>query len=145
MHRGMHGVEFILLVEKLKPRHVPDDVAGVGLDREVWHRGDQTPALLVEVAGVGERQGLLRLQQHRLGELRWRLALRMEMTCGRGDSGRGGRRGVALEHRGRHGEGGQALHELTTGRHETFFRFQGQKGVRVCGQPSGVAKEYGWG
>ena len=117
----MDGVKLVLLVQELKPRHVPDDVAGFGLDREFLERGNEPLPLLIEVAGVGERQGLPRLPEHRLGEFgRW-LALGMEVTRGRGDGGGRRRRGIAIEHVGGHGEGRNALHELASGRHRSAF------------------------
>ena len=59
--RGMDAVEVVLLVEELEALHVPGDVAGIGLDLQVGHLGDEPLLLLVEIARVGERQGRLRL------------------------------------------------------------------------------------
>ena len=73
----------VLLVEELEALHVPGDVAGVGHDLQLRHRGDEALLLLLEVPGVGEGQSRLRLPEHLEGELRRRLALRVEMP-GRG-------------------------------------------------------------
>ena len=57
----MDAVEFVLLVEELEPLHVPGDVAGIGHDLQVLHRGDQALLLLLEIPRVGERQRRLGL------------------------------------------------------------------------------------
>ena len=54
----MNAVELVLLIEELKPLHVPGDMAGIRHDLQVRHRGDQAPLLLVEVPRVGERQAV---------------------------------------------------------------------------------------
>ena len=76
----MNAVELVLLVEELKPLHVPGDVPCVRHDLEVRHLGDQPLLLLVEVPRVGERQTGARLLEHVHGELRWGFAFGMEMS-----------------------------------------------------------------
>ena len=75
VQRGMDAVELLLLVEELEALHVPGDVAGVGHDHHVGHRGDEPALVLVEVAGVGERQSRPRLQQRLERELEGALPL----------------------------------------------------------------------
>ena len=61
--RGMNAVEFVLLLQKLEPLHVPGDMAGVRHDLEVFHGSNKPLLLLLEISLVGERQrrlGLLR-------------------------------------------------------------------------------------
>ena len=81
--RRVNAVEVVLLLQKLEPLHVPSNVASVGLDLHLLHRGDEAPLLLLEVALVSERQRALRLGEYLLGELRRGLALWMEMSLQR--------------------------------------------------------------
>ena len=62
--RGMNAVEIVLLVEELKPLHVPGDVARVRHDLEVRHGSDQPLLLLLEILGIAERQLVARLLEH---------------------------------------------------------------------------------
>ena len=56
MQRRVNAVELVLLVQELETLHVPGGVAGVGRYLQLRHGGDKPLLLLVEVAGVGERQ-----------------------------------------------------------------------------------------
>ncbi len=79
----MNAVEVVLLVQKLKPLHVPRDMARVRHDLEVFHRSDEAALLLVEISLVGERQSGARLLEHIERIFRWRFALGMEMSLQR--------------------------------------------------------------
>ena len=57
----MNAVELLLLLQELKPLHVPGDMAGVRHDLEVLHRSDEPLLLLLEISLVGKRQRRLRL------------------------------------------------------------------------------------
>ena len=78
--RGMDAVEVVLLMQELKPFHVPSDVAGVGPDLQVLHGSDKPPSVLIEVPRVGKRQAGACLLEHIEGVLRGRFALGMEMS-----------------------------------------------------------------
>ena len=81
--RRVNAVEVVLLLQELEPLHVPGDVAGVGLDLHLLHRGDEAPLLLLEVPLVSERQRALGLGEYLLGELRRGLALGVEVSLQR--------------------------------------------------------------
>jgi hypothetical protein len=114
------AVEVLLLLQELKPLHVPGHVAGVRLDLEVLHRGDEAFFLLLEVLPVGERQPGLGLLEYLPREFRGRFPLGMEVPF---------RRGCPLsacgtfteEHVTRHGERREGLHELASGRHHRLL------------------------
>ena len=121
----MDAVEVPVLVEELETLHVPGDVAGVGHDLEVRHRGDEAALQLIEVALIGERECPLRLLQHLQREPRRSLSLGVEVSLER-------RRGI-LRASGAFPEqsttadrkggpnGWNGLHELSTSCH--FFTF----------------------
>ena len=110
--RGMDAVEVVLLMQELKPLHVPSDVAGVGPDLQVLHGSDKPPSVLLDVPRVGKRQAGACLLEYIEGVLRWRFALGMEMSlqrdgwlsvrgaliedqmAGHGESGSRGRKGL---------------------------------------------------
>jgi hypothetical protein len=50
----MNSVEFVLRIQKLKPLHVPCDMASVGHDLRVFHRSNETFPLLLEVLLISE-------------------------------------------------------------------------------------------
>ena len=50
----MHAVEFVVLVQKLKPLHVPGNMAGVRHDLEIFHGSNEPALLLLNVSLVGE-------------------------------------------------------------------------------------------
>ncbi len=77
--RGMDAVEIILLVQKLKPLHVPGDMAGIRHDLEVFHGGDKPLLILLEIPRVREWQAFARLLEDLQREFRRRFALGMEM------------------------------------------------------------------
>ena len=78
--RGMNAVEFVLRIQKLKPLHVPGDMAGVRHDLEILHRSNEALLLLLEISLVGERQRRLCLLEHVQREFRWCFALGMKMS-----------------------------------------------------------------
>ncbi len=75
----MDAVEVVLLVQELKPLHVPGDMAGIRHDFEVFHGGDEPLLLLLEIPRVRERQAFARLLQDLQREFRGRFALGMKM------------------------------------------------------------------
>ena len=77
--RGVNAVEVVLLVQKLKPLHVPGDMARVRHDLEVFHGRDEAALLLVEIPRVGERQAGAGLLEHVQRIFRWRFSLGMKM------------------------------------------------------------------
>ena len=81
--RGMDAVEFVLRIQKLKPLHVPGDMASVSHDLEIFHGSNKSLLLLLEISLVGERQRRLRLFQDLQREFRRGLALGMEMALQR--------------------------------------------------------------
>ena len=68
----MNAVEFVLLVQKRKPLHVPGDMAGVCHDLEIFHGSNEPPPLLLEISLVGKRQRRVSLAEHIQRELRRR-------------------------------------------------------------------------
>jgi hypothetical protein len=78
--RRMNAVEIVLLVEELKPLHVPSDMACVRHDLEVGHGSDKPLLLFLEIFCVAERQAGARLLKDIQSVFRGRLALWMEMT-----------------------------------------------------------------
>jgi hypothetical protein len=51
----MDDVNIVLPGEELKPLHVPGDMAGISHDLEIFHRGNQTPRMLLKISFIGER------------------------------------------------------------------------------------------
>ena len=120
----MNAVEFFLLFQKLKPLHVPGDMAGVRHDLEILHRSNEALLLLLEISLVGKRQRGLGLLEHIEREPRRRFALGMEMSF------QGGRclsacRALIQDQMTRDGEGGshrrKRLHELSSGGHRVVL------------------------
>ena len=57
----MDAVEFDVFVQKLKPLHVPSDMAGIRHDLEILHGSDEPLLLLLEIPLIGEWQSSLGL------------------------------------------------------------------------------------
>jgi hypothetical protein len=79
VQRGVDAVEGILRVDEVELVHVPGDVARVRRNLPLRHRRDEALAVLVEIPGIRERQGLPCLVQDIDRELRRRFALRVEV------------------------------------------------------------------
>jgi hypothetical protein len=79
----MDTVEIVLLVQKLKPLHVPGDVAGVGHDLKVRHRSDKPLLLLLEISCVAKWQAGARFPELIQSKFRGCFPLGMKMPSQR--------------------------------------------------------------
>ena len=119
----MNAVELLLLVQELKPLHVPSDMAGVRHDLEIFHGSNEALLLLLEISLVSKRQCGLGLLEHLESESRGRFALGMEMSFQRGWFL--GACGPFIQNQvTRYGESGsrsrKGLYELSSGSHRLF-------------------------
>ena len=114
VQRRMDGIELLLLIDELELLHVPDDIALVGLDLQIFHRGDEALLLFLEISPVAERQGRFGLAEHLLGELRGGLTLGVEVPLGGAAPAAEGRIGLQQQMSG-HGKGGKGLNKLSSG------------------------------
>ena len=116
----MNAVKLFLLVQKLKPLHVPGDVASVRHDLEFLHRSNEALLLLLEISLVGKRQRRFGLLEDIEREPRRRFAFGMEMPL-QWDRRLSSCRALIQDQMTRDGEGGshrrKGLHELSSGGH----------------------------